>query len=389
MYKNLIHQVKYKGKKYYVYLPEKKVFFSKKDINLNKFKKNKTFLNTITFVTTNRCNFNCAYCYSKKIRDEKKLNFKLAKLCIDYINKNYWKNSKIKEANIVFRGGGEPTLNWNLIEKIVKHTKKIKKINFNYHMKASNGYLSNKQIDFIIKNKIRLAISFDGTKEFQNLNRKLKNSKNTFNKVKKTLQTFDKFNHPYAINCVITQKSINRMEEIVSFIGNNFKPLLLYFGCENRDEKPAVDLVEFSKKLIKARKYAKKFDLELISLILPFRYHEIPCPGWCILHPNGDLTSCSMTNSVVSENKFFHLGNISSDGKVNFTAENLIKFRKFGASLYNKLCKKCIACFYCGGCCPYGYIAKGGLSEKSCRAIRLVFKDYLKEIVKEAISNNY
>jgi len=85
---------------------------------------------------TNKCNLNCIYCYNykenyenKNNKNNKDMDFKTAKNSIDNILTDGGELLKIQFT------GGEPLLNFNLIEKIINYCNKNyknKNINISY-----------------------------------------------------------------------------------------------------------------------------------------------------------------------------------------------------------------------------------------------------------------
>ena len=67
---------------------------------------------------TNKCNLNCIYCYNADKNEIKDMDFKTAKNSIDYILSDDADKLKIQFT------GGEPLLNFDLIEKVIKYCNK-------------------------------------------------------------------------------------------------------------------------------------------------------------------------------------------------------------------------------------------------------------------------
>ena len=95
-----------------------------------KFQKSEEFLPTgVTLFLTSDCNLRCVYCYSSGGSTKHYLSFKAARAAIDFIIDNAL---KLDRDNIFvgFHGGGEPTLAWDTLCKIVEYTKaKVSKNN--------------------------------------------------------------------------------------------------------------------------------------------------------------------------------------------------------------------------------------------------------------------
>ncbi len=122
----------------------------------------------ISFEVTESCNLACKYCgYGElyndhALRGKNFMKFDLVKVFVNYFLKESVPRPKL---NISFYGG-EPLLNFPLIEKIValltNHTKKPERLTFSM---TTNGTLLSRHIDFFIKHNFRISISLDGNSE--------------------------------------------------------------------------------------------------------------------------------------------------------------------------------------------------------------------------------
>lgn len=176
---------------------------------------------------TEACQFDCKYCFYGEMYHTNTLhsNKKMTKETALAIVKNClinWNNLcgalKLKTFYIGFYGG-EPLLNFDLINKVVSFTKKnIGNIRIQFNL-TTNGYLLSKYIDFFIENNFEILISLDGC-EKANIYRVLKNGNETFNTVisccdmikQKNLECFTK---NISFNSVFTSQST--IEEVIKF----------------------------------------------------------------------------------------------------------------------------------------------------------------------------
>ena len=143
---------------------------------------------------TSACNFRCKYCTYSEYYDRTRphgsemMSFYVAKKAIDY----YFENFKIilkrnpQRKPIVNFYGGEPLLNFDLIEKCVAYIEKYYKdyLHENFYYITTNGFLLTEKIqDFLYKNKFNVLISIDGYKENHDRNRLTISGKKTFDTV--------------------------------------------------------------------------------------------------------------------------------------------------------------------------------------------------------------
>ena len=133
------------------------------------------------FFLTQSCNLRCVYCYGEggeyghKGNMEKKTAFRAVDWLIEH-------SGKVKKIHIGFFGG-EPFLNFPLMQKIVDYARKRtpevgKEVSFNA---TTNGtFLDEEQINFIRDQDIKVMISFDGPRETQDAQRPFAGGKRSY-----------------------------------------------------------------------------------------------------------------------------------------------------------------------------------------------------------------
>ncbi|PKM48044.1 MAG: radical SAM protein [Firmicutes bacterium HGW-Firmicutes-8] len=103
--------------------------------------------------TTSECNLRCKYCYASAMQDKQKMSFETACKALDMVG-----TSPIK----VQFAGGEPMLNFELIERVHDYIKEK-----GYHASLqmqTNGTLINSERAWALKRmKVALGVSLDGT----------------------------------------------------------------------------------------------------------------------------------------------------------------------------------------------------------------------------------
>lgn len=125
--------------KYAIILPNKIIFLSNASQNeieeliaeekeelINKIENEKSEADkepvaNITFLPTFDCNLRCIYCYAKGGEEKIHLTEKLVKASIDAVSSK----TKASEINLHFAGGGEPFLNFDLINFAINYSKKL------------------------------------------------------------------------------------------------------------------------------------------------------------------------------------------------------------------------------------------------------------------------
>lgn len=161
----------------------------------------------LTLQVTQQCNLRCNYCvysgnYEHRQHANKKMEFPLAKKCIDFLISNS------KDSNRIALGfyGGEPLLEFNLIKKCIEYIEykgEGKEIIYNI---TTNGTLINDEIiEYFIKYNVNIAISIDGPSSVHDANRKFANgSCGTFDKIMENIERIQEKYPEYLSNVSIS-----------------------------------------------------------------------------------------------------------------------------------------------------------------------------------------
>lgn len=181
----------------------------------------KSFVNTnqILFEVTERCNLNCYYCAYGDLytphpeRKKNNLKWETVKHFYDYIIPLWEKHNTSYERIVnVYFYGGEPLLNFQLIEQIVSlfNSKKIKNITFKYGL-TTNGILLEKYMDYLIDNDFYITVSIDGNKQ-NNSYRVFPNGESSFDSLINQLDKIYKkdityFNKNISFNSVLHDRN--------------------------------------------------------------------------------------------------------------------------------------------------------------------------------------
>ncbi|AEF96095.1 radical SAM protein [Methanotorris igneus] len=155
---------------------------------------------------TDRCNLNCTYCYSLN-KNNKDMEFRIAKKAINYLL-NFDDNIKIQFT------GGEPLLNFKLIEKVVNYTED--KGNFRYAIQT-NGTLLSDYIEEIKELNINVGVSIDGL-EVNDVLRPYKEGGSSTLDTLKGIYLLKEYNIPFGVTIVITNKNLPHLEEFVNYL---------------------------------------------------------------------------------------------------------------------------------------------------------------------------
>ena len=189
-------------------------------------------LTQVVFEVTTSCNMRCRYCcYGEgyttfQNRTPGNLSFDKAKIMLDYVSdalRSQANKSTDTKFSISFYGG-EPLLNINLIEKIVRYSKTLdfKGRRLNFGMTTNAIHLA-ANMDFLAENDFHILVSLDGSQK-HNRYRVYPNQQETFEDViynlEKVRTKYPNWFKTIRFNSVYTD--LSDVKEIVDFFRSSF-----------------------------------------------------------------------------------------------------------------------------------------------------------------------
>lgn len=193
---------------------------------------------------TNSCNLRCSYCYIDKDKGSMELHIaeKTILNAIDQCSKYGIPNFSVKFA------GGEPLTVWKNILHIVDFTREhcqYAKITPSFNI-LSNGTLMRKDIaEYLKANQIPIAISLDGLRDVNDLQRFYINGRGSFGDVEQGIRILQEVGWSPFILITITEKNVSGLRELTSYLlrqGLGFR----YSFVRDCDQMPMQDLFDAS-----------------------------------------------------------------------------------------------------------------------------------------------
>ncbi|MCX5700961.1 MAG: His-Xaa-Ser system radical SAM maturase HxsB [Candidatus Omnitrophica bacterium] len=137
-------------------------------------------------VLTTRCNLACKYCQTSNSK-KSDMNKEVASGILEYLTK-----VKYRPFVLEFQGG-EPLLNWEVLEFLVKGARKfIQDDNELVISLVSNLILLDKEkTDFLVEHKVRICASLDGPQKLHDKNRVFLNNQGSYSKVVKGIKMIE------------------------------------------------------------------------------------------------------------------------------------------------------------------------------------------------------
>lgn len=327
----------------------------------------------VTLFPTTRCNLRCTYCYANGGEsDDKDMPLSTAKSAIDFVIENCIGDNEEK-AEVTFHGGGEPFMNWSLMIQALDYAQlKAKQLGISiYSASGTNGVLNRKQLEWVVKNKMGLTISIDGTREVHDLQRPLKNGAGTFNKIINSIKFLEdnEYRH-YDLRTTVTKHNLHKLSEIVDFLCEfsstqeyHFEPVHECGRCF-KTGIGSINMQEFAEELIKVSEYAEK---KSKTINYSGVRHNSVLTRFCgasgdnfFVTPHGDITSClEVSQATDPKSEIFMYGKIERGkikidwGKLNYLSSRTIENIPH--------CADCYAKFSCAGDCPANISDKGDI----------------------------
>jgi len=340
---------------------------------------------SLTILPTNNCNLRCIYCYSRGGERKEIMNEGLVKDVLDYFRE---KSNKI---HIRFAGGGEPFLNFNLMKTAISYAKKIFE-EVEIHT-ITNGTFNEEQFLWLKENKSFVRVSFDGLA--QNIQRIFADGSSSKNQVEKNIRRLVKEKIPFAVQTIITSKSVSKMKEIVRDLYDlgvrDIKLEPVYISEASRGQENLMcSPKEFSDSFIDLVKYLRKNQMKVL---IDSSFFSRPSTGYyCtmpegnnVLTPEGYLTSCveiSKTSEPFADMLLYAKWDIANK-KFIYDQEKLNQLKKFHFS-NSPQCINCSLRLMCKGGCPMRnlWIMTNGKSQHlySCSITRRILPKVLKLI---------
>jgi len=349
-------------------------------------------VNAALFLTQS-CNLRCVYCYGEGGEYGHKGNMeeKTAFQGVDWLIKQ---SGKAKKIHVGFFGG-EPFLNFPLMQKIVdyarKKTNEVDK-NVDFHATTNGTLLDEKQINFLQDQDITVMISFDGPEEIQDAQRPFAGGKGSYDfilpKIKNLLAVRPQTpGHAVLMEGTDPQKVKEALKEI-GFAEVSITPASdCMLTCDAKNSKSGRNLQNVFELLdqetnswlegIKARDSQTlkqlKTSSELYQGLLSFSHNSkryFPCGagrGLTGISSEGDIYLC---HRFVGMDEY-KLGNIFDK---HIQRDEYLK----SPIAFVEECSICPARYYCGGSCRYDNAASTGSvfkpPEEMCRLRRREFE---------------
>lgn len=321
------------------------------------------------------CNLRCKYCFASQgdFKGQRMLmDLDTGKKALDFLLENSG-NRRNLEVDFF---GGEPLMNFDLVQDLVEYGRRLEK-EFNKHFRftmTTNGVLLNDEIiDYLNKEMDNVVLSLDGRKELNDEMRPTSNGRGSYDhivpKFKKLVE--GRGDKDYFIRGTFTNHNLDFSKDIVLFKELGFEKTSMEPVVTDPKEEYAIRKEHLERILDEYEKFSKIYmDIRKENPNFTFFHYMIDLSGgpcaykksigcgagteYVAVTPEGDIYPC---HQFVGEKEFL-LGNVTK-GISNKSLQE--KFQS--ADVFHKeACKSCWAKYYCsGGCHANAYYNNGDI----------------------------
>jgi uncharacterized protein len=349
---------------------------------------------SVTLFLTTACNLRCTYCYaSAGDTPTKNMPLAVAIRGIDFVANNAAKKN-VAEFEVLYHGGGEPTVNWRTLTESFSYAKK-KALELKLDVRAasaSNGVLNDEQIDWIVANLHSVNISYDGLPSAHDKHRLTVLGHGSSHLVIHTIHRFDEAQFPYGLRVTVTRDQIPSLPESIEFICSNFSAQRIQvepaYQLGRWTTAPSAETEDFiaayREAQSRARAYGRQVTYSAARVgLLTNHFCGITQDSFA-LSPAGNVSSCY---EVFSEDNplarvFFYGTEEKQDGEYRFNLPVLNNLRKLGVE-HREFCQGCYAKWTCAGDCYHKALTVSGSEEfqgsDRCHITRELTKDQILE----------
>jgi len=346
----------------------------------------------VTLFLTTACNLRCTYCYASAGDTPKKfMSLEIAKRGIDFVAGNALKKNA-PAFEVGYHGGGEPTVNWSTMTASLAYARqKAAELGLQvFAASATNGVLTDAQIDWIVANLQGASLSFDGLPSVHDQHRPTVSGQGSSTRVIHTLRRLDEAKFSYGIRVTVTADQISLLPDSIEFICTNFRPQRIQvepaYQLGRWTDAPSAETNDFIEAYRDAQARAHRHGQDITYSAarletLTNHFCGITQDSFC-LSPDGNVSACY---EVFSEGntwaKHFFYGQPDEEtGSYKFDLGVLNTLRQ-QAVQHRPYCQGCFAKWHCAGDCHHKSLTVNGAKEFSgsdrCHITREFTKDQI------------
>ncbi len=344
---------------------------------ITEVKARKTVVKALCLHIAHDCNLACRYCFAEEGEykgDRSLMSEEVGKAALDFLVANSGNRHNLE----VDFFGGEPTMNFGVVKKVVEYGRELEKIH-DKHFRftfTTNGLLVNDEImEYANREMDNVVMSIDGRKEVHDYMRPARNGKPSYDIIMPKFVRFAESRNQqrYYVRGTFTRRNLDFSNDVIHLADLGFEQISMEPVVGLPEEEYAIreeDLPQIfeeydklAREMIKREKEGRGFNFFHFMIDLtggPCVAKRLSGCGsgteYLAVTPWGDLYPC---HQFVGEDEF-KVGDVFKGIERQDTCS---KFRE--CNVYTKeKCKKCFARFYCsGGCAANAWKFHGDINE--------------------------
>ena len=351
------------------------------------YKNNSKVVKALCLHVAHTCNLNCSYCFASqgKYHGERALmSFEVGKRALDFLIEN---SGTRRNLEVDFFGG-EPSLNFEVVKKLVEYAREVEGKhgkNFRFTYTTNGMILTDEMIEFVNRECHNVVLSLDGRKEVNDHFRRDYLGRGSYDTIVPNFQKLveSRGGKGYYVRGTFTHNNVDFTNDIFHMADLGFTELSMEpvvcppgdpYALTEEDMPIICEQYEIlAKEMMKRKKEGRPFTFYHYMLDLkngPCIYKRITGCGsgteYMAVTPWGELFPC---HQFVGDEKY-SLGNVF-EGVKNTEVQD--GFRSCNSYSREK-CRDCWARLYCsGGCAANAYHATGsinGVYEYGCELFK-------------------
>ena len=351
------------------------------------YKNNSKVVKALCLHVAHTCNLNCSYCFASqgKYHGERALmSFEVGKRALDFLIEN---SGTRRNLEVDFFGG-EPSLNFEVVKKLVEYAREVEGKhgkNFRFTYTTNGMILTDEMIEFVNRECHNVVLSLDGRREVNDHFRRDYLGRGSYDTIVPNFQKLvaSRGGKGYYVRGTFTHNNVDFTNDIFHMADLGFTELSMEpvvcppgdpYALTEEDMPIICEQYEIlAKEMMKRKKEGRPFTFYHYMLDLkngPCIYKRITGCGsgteYMAVTPWGELFPC---HQFVGDEKY-SLGNVF-EGVKNTEVQD--GFRSCNSYSREK-CRDCWARLYCsGGCAANAYHATGsinGVYEYGCELFK-------------------
>ncbi|MCP4255998.1 MAG: radical SAM protein [Planctomycetes bacterium] len=348
-----------------------------------------------TIILTEACNLACAYCYSSSKKDSETVDYEAAKAVINEVAQNAAKSER-EQMSVRLIGGGEPTIEWDLLERIITFARNCaqKMLVPCFIRLITNGtLLDSAKLEFIKREIDFVTLSYDYTIGGKTT-RPFRKGGDSMPIVESVARNLNRQKIPFHLRTTITNANVDQIMQIVRHVSEVIQAPAIRL-------EPVCNVGRFSSNT-KTEDFEKKFINGFLDAVNYAQLHEIEveCKQWTnvdrlatrfcdlefALTTSGTLSGCHRYTRPDHDCwDMFIIGEVDSTGMVRVDKNQVRMLRSIDSTKFTE-CKNCFAKYNCSGGCLSARLHDGKLSNSGpfCTLTR----NLLEESIRFRINNS-